>query len=377
MPSAIVTGVTGQCGSYLSELLLSKNYKVIGVTRRTSTDNTHRISSLLHTENFTLVEGEVSDTGSVYSLVNNYKPDIIFNAAAQSHVATSFEQPDYTFQVDALGPLYFLEAIRRFSPETRFVQFSTSEMFGKEHDELIDLFDGRTSEKYQDEQTRFMPQSPYAVAKLAAHHLVRLYREAYGLHASCAIIFNNESPRRGEKFVTRKITKWIADFYHWKQSHEDGFSFGLRADYDYIVGNYGSRFPKLRLGNLDACRDWGYSGDYMKAVYLMSVQPNPDDYVVATGVTCSVRNFLKVAFKEIGIDDFEPYIIIDPKFYRPAEVDYLRGISCKAREQLGWEPQIKFHDLVKIMVWSDINGQEKALYEETMLLSSEEEKQGT
>jgi len=363
MKKALITGVCGQDGSYLAELLLEKDYEVIGLVRRTSNENcTYRIDHIK--DKIILVEGEVSDSGSVYSIVDKYKPDEIYNLAAQSHVGTSFEQPDYTFQVDALGPLHFLEAIKRFSPNTRFYQASTSELFGKNFTQkkvpsrclenvlgsiiADDLTADNLCEykKYQNEETEFMPQSPYAVAKLAAHNLVRIYREGYGLHASCGILFNHESERRGENFVTRKITKWIGEF---------------------VNSGYDPEFPKLRLGNLDAYRDWGHAQDYVKAMWLMTQQETPDDYVIATGETYSVRDFLNEAFNEIGIDNFEPYVVIDPKFYRPAEVEYLKGNPSKAKKVLGWEPKVKFQDLVTRMVRRDIDGKEK-IYE----LSNEE-----
>jgi GDPmannose 4,6-dehydratase len=223
MKKALITGITGQDGSYLAELLLNKGYKVIGLVRRSSMPNFERINKILSNENFSLVEGDLTDSFSVYSLVQQGNFDEVYNLAAQSHVGTSFEQPNYTFSVDALGPMYFLEAIHKFSPETKFYQASTSELFGKNFTEIPDLYDGRTTEKYQDEDTPFMPQSPYAVAKLAAHHTVRIYREGYGLHASCGILFNHESERRGENFVTRKITKWIGEFVRWHKENPTVF----------------------------------------------------------------------------------------------------------------------------------------------------------
>lgn len=376
MKIAMITGTTGQDGSYLTELLLKKSYRVIGLVRRSSTQNYERIQHLTSNNNLELVECEISDSGSVYTVVNDYKPDEIYNLAAQSHVKTSFDQPDYTFQVNTLGVLNFLEAIRRFSPSTKFYQASTSEMFGKNYTEQYDPFDGRTVEKFQNETTEFMPQSPYAVAKLAAHNLVRIYREGYGIHASCGILFNHESERRGENFVTRKITKWIGEFYRWSQQYEFLHPLGNpypEKEVDHIYIGMCPRtkqllyFPKLRLGNLDAYRDWGHAEDYVLAMWLMLQQDESDDYVIATGNTYTIRNFLKKAFHEINIEDFKPYVVIDPKFYRPSEVEYLRGCSHKASDKLGWEPKIKFSELVKRMVWSDINGQK-----ETQELQQEE-----
>lgn len=369
--TALITGITGQDGSYLAELLLSKGYNVIGLVRRSSTSNDSRITHIKNKIN--LVEGEISDSGSVYSLVEKYKPDEIYNLAAQSHVGTSFEQPDYTFQVDALGPLYFLQAIQKYSPDTRFYQASTSELFGKNFTEekvpsfVLDnvlgtvVVDDPLGEavceykKYQDEDTAFMPQSPYAVAKLAAHNMVRIYREGYNIYSCCGILFNHESERRGENFVTRKITKWIGEFKNW--SMEVG---AVNPDFDTDNVLYESEsFPKLRLGNLDAYRDWGHAKDYVKAMWLMLQQDTPQDFVIATGETYSVRDFLNEAFNEIGIKDFEPYVVIDPKFYRPAEVEYLKGNPSKAKKVLGWEPEVSFKDLVTRMVRRDINGKEE------------------
>ena len=365
MKSALITGVTGQDGSYLAELLLSKEYKVVGLKRRTSTGNLGRLSKCLNNPNLVIVEGEISDAGSVYDMVSKYKPDEIYNLAAQSHVGSSFEQPDFTFQVNALGPLHFLEAIRRFSPHTRFYQASTSEMFGKNFTELHDLYDGRTVEiKYQNEDTPFQPQSPYSIAKLAAHNLVRVYREAYDLFGCCGILFNHESERRGENFVTRKITKWIGEFFVWVDRHNISYTdLVLDQDEVYIPGRtskeQGFQFPKLRLGNLEARRDWGHAKDYVEAMYLIMQQENPEDYVISTGVTHSIRDLLDVAFKQIDIYNWEQYIVIDPQFYRPAEVEYLLGIPDKAKQQLEWEPQVTFEQLIKTMVEHDINESQK------------------
>jgi len=358
MKTALVTGITGQDGSYLSELLLEKNYKVIGLKRRSSTNNLDRLGKSINHPNFSIVEGEVADSGCVYELVNKYKPDEIYNLAAQSHVGTSFEQPDFTLQVNALGPLHFLEAIRRFSPDTKFYQASTSEMFGKNCT--------KTDEgNYQDEDTVLMPQSPYAVAKVAAHHFVRIYREAYGIFGCCGILFNHESPRRGENFVTRKITKWIAEFVVWMNRHDIHHSDLATVDKDevYIPGridkSQGFQFPKLRLGNLDARRDWGHAKDYVEAMHLMVQQESPEDYVIATGETHSIREFLNEAFAGIDIWDWSNLVVVDPKFYRPAEVEYLQGLPEKARDALGWEPRIHFHKLVSIMLERDIDAAQK------------------
>jgi GDPmannose 4,6-dehydratase len=365
MKKAMVSGVTGQTGSYLAEHLLDQGYEVIGLHRRTSNANTNRLSNLLYQENFQLIECEVSDSGSVYTVVDQYKPDEIYNLAAMSHVKTSFEQPDYTFQVDALGPLHFLEAIRRFSPNTKFYQASTSELFGSNYE--VD----KEGKSYQDEDTPFMPQSPYAVAKLAAHNLVRIYRDGYGVFACAGVLFNHDGPRRGEEFVTRKITKWLSEFVHWARrtkhpAYELSLCFNednilIRADKEYS-------FPKLRLGNLDAYRDWGHASDYARAMILMLQQELPDDFVIATGETHSIREFLQEAFSHLDIENYEDYIVIDPKFYRPAEVEYLCGRADKAKRVLGWSSTTTFKQLVSQMVWSDINGKETQSEEEIKLL---------
>ena len=363
MKTAIVTGVTGQDGSYLAELLLEKGYRVVGLKRRTSTNTQSRIDHIA-SSSFLVDEYEISDSGSVYSIVEKYKPDEIYNLAAQSHVGTSFDQPDYTFQVNTIGVINLLEAIRRFSPSTKFYQASTSEMFGKNVDNKdvvlpLGSKQGITG-NFQDENTAFEPQSPYAAAKLASHHLVRNYREGYGIFGSCGILFNHESERRGENFVTRKITKWIGSFINWLSSNRLDLKTGeFDMTGDYISAS-GCDFPKLRLGNIDAYRDWGHAEDYVYAMWLMLQQENPDDFVVATGEACSVRNFLSEAFEYADIGNYEDFIVIDPKFYRPSEVEFLRGDPYKAEEMLGWSRRVTFKDLVHRMVESDIHdAQEK------------------
>ena len=370
--TAIVTGATGQDGSYLSELLLDKGYTVVGLRRRSSSEKgLERIEHLLNNDNFKLVEADITDSGCVNNLIRDYLPHEVYNLAAQSHVGTSFKQPSYTSQVNLQGPINFLEAIRLLSPSTKFYQASTSEMFGKNYDQMGDT-------KYQQETTTFVPQSPYAVAKLAAHEMVRIYRDSYGLFACCGILFNHESERRGENFVTRKITKWIGEFHNWKNQHSDKeFRTG---DPDNIVEKTSGftledslvQFPKLRLGNLDAHRDWGHAQDYVEAMYLMLQQDEPEDYVIATSETHSVREFLTEAFNEIGISNFEPYVVIDPEFYRPCEVEWLLGHTGKARQQLGWRPKVSFQDLVQRMVRSDIDASRKEKLERSSLQELEE-----
>jgi len=337
---AIITGATGQDGSYLSELLLDKGYTVVALRRRSSSEKgLERIQHLLNNDNFKLVEADITDSGCVNNLIREHMPHEVYNLAAQSHVGTSFKQPLYTTQVNVEGPLNFLEAIRLLSPSTKFYQASTSEMFGKNYEQM-----GNT--KYQRETTAFVPQSPYAVAKLAAHEMVRIYRDSYSLFACCGILFNHESERRGENFVTRKITKWIGEF---------------------VASGQDEDFPALRLGNLDAHRDWGHAQDYVEAMYMMLQQDEPEDYVIATSETHSVREFLTEAFNEIGITNFEPYVVIDPEFYRPCEVDWLLGHTGKARDQLGWRPKVSFQELVQRMVRSDIDAARKEKLERSGL----------
>ena len=354
---AIVTGATGQDGSYLIELLLSKNYEVIGLKRRTSTSTLERIKHI-DSESLKIEEFEISDSGSVYSAVERHKPDEIYNLAAQSHVKTSFDQPNYTFQANTIGVINFLEGIRRFSPDTKFYQASTSEMFGKSVSRnKVSAWGEEKWETYQDENTSFQPQSPYAAAKLASHHMVRNYREGYGIFGACGILFNHESERRGENFVTRKITEWIASFVSWTDSiglDRDNYTFSENS-----IHKNSEKFPKLRLGNVDAYRDWGHASDYVNAMWLMLQQEEPDDYVIATGETYSVREFLDKAFQYIGISNYEDFFVIDPEFYRPSEVEYLKGRPDKAESELNWQREVSFTDLVHRMVESDINGEEK------------------
>ena len=346
---AVIFGITGQDGSYLAELLLSKGYEVVGVTRRSSTPNTININHIL--QNIVLVEGDVTDGFNVSKIIEEHKPDEIYNLAAQSHVGTSFKQPNLTWDITAGGVLNILEAIRYSDrkDQIRFYQASSSEMFGKN----FSITKGRYGDiKFQDENTPFVPQSPYAIAKLAAHHLVRNYREGYGIHGSCGILFNHESERRGEKFVTRKITNWIGEFESWRGG-EVVFVDEEIYLYDHETQERIS-FPKLRLGNLDAKRDWGHVEDYVNAMWLMLQQENPDDYVIGTGETHSVREFLDAAFRRIGIDGWGNYVVVDPEFYRPAEVDYLLGIPKKAEDVLGWQRNVSFSKLAERMVDSDV-----------------------
>ena len=373
MKTAIIFGVTGQDGSYLSEFLLDNNYKVVGVHRRSSIDTTERLDSCKENPNFSLVCGDIVDSGSVYSIINTHRPDECYNLAAQSHVATSFEQPETTFKINAIGPLNILEAIRTGSHNTRFYQASTSEMFGNNYSEMTHQpMDAKrtiaTPYRYQDENTPLEPRSPYAVSKVAAHNLVFTYREAYGIHASCGILFNHESERRGENFVTRKITNYVASLKCELDNTggtDEGVQSSVTRECVFWQGKDGSYYslPHLQLGNLDSHRDWGHAEDYVRGMWLMLQQDEPNDYVLSTGETYTVRDFLDRAFKRIDIEDWSKYVVINPKFYRPAEVDYLRGSPARAAHELGWKREIDFTTLVERMVDSDVGKVRKELEE--------------
>lgn len=321
MKKALITGVTGQDGSYLAELLLSKNYEVHGIIRRASTFNTTRIDHLHRgpaaSPNFYLHYGDLGDSSNLSTIVGDVRPDEIYNLAAQSHVRVSFDMPEYTADCDGVGTLRLLDAVLRSGlKDCRFYQASTSEMFGKVH------------EIPQRETTPFHPRSPYGVAKVYAYWIVRNYRESYNMHASNGILFNHESPRRGENFVTRKVTISLARIKHGLQS-------------------------SLVMGNLDAKRDWGYAKEYVEAMWQMLQQDEPDDYVVATGETHSVREFIEEAFTYAGLD-WKEYVKTDPRYCRPAEVDLLIGDATKAHEKFGWKPKTTFRDLVRLMVDADM-----------------------
>lgn len=312
--TALITGITGQDGSYLAEFLLSEGYRVVGMTRRTSTDVHERIGHIV--DDIEFVSGDLLDQSSITSIVAAVKPDEVYNLAAQSFVPTSWDQPVLTGEFTALGVTRVLEAIRTTDPQIRFYQASSSEMFGK------------VQAVPQNEQTAFYPRSPYGVAKLYGHWITINYRESYDLYAVSGILFNHESSRRGKEFVTRKITDGVARI-----------KLGIAKE--------------LRLGNLDARRDWGFAGDYVRAMWLMLQQPTPDDYVISTGTTRSVGEFVRAAFEFVDLD-WERYVIIDPRFYRPAEVDMLVGDASKARDVLGWEPETSFERLVETMVQADL-----------------------
>lgn len=314
MPTALITGITGQDGSYLAEFLLDQGYTVIGMVRRTSTINFHRIAHIQ--EQLTIVPGDLMDEVSLIHLLEEYRPDEVYNLAAQSFVQTSWNQPVFTGEVTALGVTRLLDAIRIVNPKIRFYQASSSEMFGK------------VVEVPQRESTPFYPRSPYGVAKVYGHWITINYRESYNLHATSGILFNHESPRRGLEFVTRKITHHVAKI-----------KLGLANE--------------VRLGNLDSRRDWGFAGDYVKAMWLMLQQDRPDDFVIATGETHSVEEFLELAFGFVDLD-WRDHVVQDPQYMRPAEVDLLVGDPSKAGSRLGWEPTVTFPELVKLMVEADL-----------------------
>lgn len=315
LKTAFITGITGQDGSYLAELLLSKGYTVYGLVRRLSTPNVRNIEHIL--DKITVLDGDLADQSSLISTLSIAQPDEIYNLAAQSFVQTSFKQPVYTTDVNGLGVVRLLEAMRITCPEARFYQASTSELFGN------------AKETPQNENTPFCPRSPYGFSKLLSYWATVNYRESYGLHASNGILFNHESPRRGLEFVTRKITDGIAKI-----------KFGLGKE--------------LVLGNLDARRDWGYAPEYVEAMWLMLQQKEPDEYVIATGKTHSVKELVELAFEYAGLGSWENYIKVDKRYVRPAEIHLLCGDCSKARKKLDWKPKTKFKDLVRIMVEADI-----------------------
>jgi GDPmannose 4,6-dehydratase len=322
MKKALITGITGQDGSYLAELLLSKGYEVHGLIRRASTFNTRRIDHIYHDPHgngeqvhFYLHYGDISVPESLLDVIYNVRPDEIYHLAAQSHVRVSFDMPEYTGDVTGLGAIRILEAVRKSSLQTRFYQASSSEMFG-------------SAPAPQNERTPFEPRSPYAAAKVYAYWVTRNYREGYHMFACNGILFNHESPRRGETFVTRKITRGLASIAAGRQKH-------------------------LYLGNLDSKRDWGYAPEYVEAMWSILQQDQPDDYVIGTGESHTIRDFLDEAASYTGID-WHDYVRIDARYFRPTEVDYLQADASRARELLSWQPRVKFHELVRIMVDADL-----------------------
>jgi GDPmannose 4,6-dehydratase len=327
LPKALITGITGQDGSYLADFLRVKGYEIHGLKRRSSSFNTDRVDHLyvdLHESGakFFLHYADLSDPGSLARCLSDVQPDEVYNLGAQSHVKVSYEIPEYTSDVTAMGTVRLLEAIRRTGLQCRFYQASSSEMFG-------------STPPPQDERSRFHPRSPYACAKVYAHQITVNYRESYGMHASGGILFNHESPRRGETFVTRKITQAAARIKLGLQEH-------------------------LFLGNLDAERDWGFAGDYVEAMWSMLQQDSPDDYVIGTGESHSVREFAELAFAWLGLD-WQKYVKVDPRYFRPAEVNALRADASKARRILGWQPRTTFRQLVEMMVDADLKSLEQSI----------------
>ena len=325
MTKALITGITGQDGSYLAEFLLGKGYEVHGLIRRSSTFNTDRIDHLyrdFHDPNAKLFLhfGDLSVSGQIMDLLASIRPDEIYHLGAQSHVRVSFDMPEYTGDITGLGTLRILESIRKTGIKTKFYQASSSEMFG-------------AAPPPQSEKTLFQPRSPYAAAKVYAYHIVQNYRDAYGIFATNGILFNHESPRRGETFVTRKITRAATQI-----------KLGLK--------------DKLYLGNLEARRDWGFAGDFVEAMWLMLQQDKPDDYVIATGETHSVREFAEKVFSKLGLD-YAKYVAVDARYFRPTEVDVLLGDASKARKALGWQPRVSFDELVDMMIAADLESAKK------------------
>jgi GDPmannose 4,6-dehydratase len=328
LKKALITGITGQDGSYLAELLLSKGYEVHGLIRRASTFNTRRVDHIYHDPhgngekvNLYLHYGDITTADALLDIIYNVKPDEIYHLAAQSHVRVSFDMPEYTGDATGLGTVRILEAVRKSGLKTRYYQASSSEMFG-------------SAKPPQNEETPFQPRSPYAAAKLYSYWIARNYREGYGIHASNGILFNHESPRRGETFVTRKITRALAAILAGKQQY-------------------------LYLGNLDARRDWGYAPEYVEAMWTIVQQDQPDDYVIGTGESHSIRDFLEEAFGYVNLD-WEEFVRIDPRYFRPTEVDYLMADPKRAFQKLGWAPKVCFKDLVRIMVDADLELTEQA-----------------
>lgn len=317
---ALITGITGQDGAYLAKFLLDKDYEVYGFASRRVNQSYSNLDYFGITNNINIVFGDITDQSSINHAVKTSRPHEVYNLAAMSFVGLSWQEPIHTAQVDGMGPLYLLESIRNFAPNAKMYQASTSEMYGNNWE----------ADFTQNENTTFRPRSPYGSAKVFAHHSTVNYRESYDLFACCGILFNHESPIRGLEFVTRKITDGVARIKH-----------GLS--------------DRIELGNLDARRDWGFAGDYVEAMWMMLQQETPDDYVIATGKTWSIRDLLTLAFEYADIKDWDRYIVQNPKFMRPAEVPHLKGDPSKAKNDLGWEPKTSFQDLVSMMVKEDIN----------------------
>ncbi|TXI34732.1 MAG: GDP-mannose 4,6-dehydratase [Candidatus Moraniibacteriota bacterium] len=317
--TALITGILGQDGPYLAKLLLEKNYQVYGLIRRYTNPNFSNLDFLGITNQIEYISGDMTDEGSLMNIIRTIRPDEVYNLAAQSFVGSSWDQSKLTTEANSLGVLYILNALKHFSPNAKFYQASTSEMFGNSHKDGL-----------QTEETPFHPRSPYAISKLYAYWMTNNFKESYGMYCANGILFNHESPIRGKEFVTRKITNGIARIKH-----------GLSNE--------------IRLGNLDSKRDWGFAGDYVEAMWLMLQQDEPDNYIISTGKTHSIREFLDIAFNTAGIADWSKYVVIDPQFKRPAELFTLQGKSNKARRKLGWKPKVSFEQLVKMMVEADMD----------------------
>ena len=330
MKRALITGITGQDGSYLAEFLLEKGYEVAGVARRLSIPNTRNIEHIL--SDIALYDGDLSDQGSLDRIVRDFQPDEVYNLAAQSFVKVSWQEPILTGDITGLGAVRVLESVRNNRPSARVYQASSSEMFGNNPAEFLD------------ESCRLLATSPYAIAKLYAHRMTVNYRESYGMYACSGILFNHESPRRGIEFVTRKITYAIACISQGVKTSKMGGEIKEPLVQD----------GKFKLGNLDSSRDWGYAKDYVEMMWLMLQQETPDEYVIATGRNATIKEFLDIAFKVVGIDDWTPYVGLDKRFQRPSDLRYLRGNSEKAQRELGWKPQTSLEELVKIMIEADI-----------------------
>lgn len=317
--TALITGILGQDGPYLAKLLLEKNYQVYGLIRRYTNPNFSNLDFLGITNRIEYISGDMTDEGSLMNIIRTIRPDEVYNLAAQSFVGSSWDQSKLTTEANSLGVLYLLNALKHFSPTAKFYQASTSEMFGNSHKDGL-----------QTEETPFHPRSPYAISKLYAYWMTNNFKESYGMYCANGILFNHESPIRGKEFVTRKITDGIARIKH-----------GLSNE--------------IRLGNLDSKRDWGFAGDYVEAMWLMLQQEEPDNYIISTGKTHSIREFLDAAFGVVGITDWSKYVVIDPQFKRPAELFTLQGKSNKARKKLGWKPNTSFQQLVTMMMDADMD----------------------
>lgn len=362
--TVLIFGITGQDGYYLTELLTRKGFNVVGVVRRTSTNSLGRVSFFLTHKNLTIDNADITDFSSVLAIIKKYRPDWIFNLAAQSHVGTSFDEPFHTLDVTGVGCLNILESLRFLSWDyVRFYQASSSEMFGDARNiEITNSSnpDELLKEVGQSIDTQFSPQSPYAIAKVMAHQFCQLYRKAYDMNVRCGILFNHESEMRGHEFVTRKITRWLGNYRHW--SDGQFYTIGrIRVPKDkiYLGKPYDESkpdlFPKLQLGNLNAVRDWGHAEDYVRAMVLMMQHSQAEDWVVATGEEHSIKDFLAKSFEVAELGDWQEYVQINESLKRPAEVPYLKGDSSPIREKLGWKPIVSFDSLVFRMVEHDIN----------------------